>query len=482
MEDSASWMQPPTPLLLPSSALGLLLGGDRELLRELLSHLSLPEGAEQVALSLNIMKSLDVQAAKGLKSSASYLLSSREGELLGFCGDEPPEGAAVIPWAALEPLLVQTGGALSARFTERWPRVVKEGILERLAPLLEEGDRLSREGFAALLPWQPLLEQNCFAFQLELCSQLEDARAWFAAERGRLSLAYAPALRAYHKKLFAVGHLAVLASAGGHRRWMDTLTKRQSASFVLEQAFYQGITSVALRGCWSLGRAGAPFFSDYLARAPKVLRTQESNACFLGLMILGLGHPERLGQAKEMLRRLKRVPDSERGEERQLRLKLKASCAKTALSLLEQDEEILRDAHRKIARSRIPAMIPKLPASARGLPERPEEIPEDLLGALCVDESNDYMTGLEHLALMMSMPPWLYRVGWEHLYLPREIVSALRPHERPEQTLGFISTYLDNRVINDSPLPPPKAPPKPGRNEPCPCGSGKKYKSCHGAN
>jgi preprotein translocase subunit SecA len=23
---------------------------------------------------------------------------------------------------------------------------------------------------------------------------------------------------------------------------------------------------------------------------------------------------------------------------------------------------------------------------------------------------------------------------------------------------------------------------KPGRNEPCPCGSGKKYKNCHGAN
>jgi uncharacterized protein YecA (UPF0149 family) len=24
--------------------------------------------------------------------------------------------------------------------------------------------------------------------------------------------------------------------------------------------------------------------------------------------------------------------------------------------------------------------------------------------------------------------------------------------------------------------------PKTGRNDPCPCGSGKKYKNCHGAN
>jgi len=31
--------------------------------------------------------------------------------------------------------------------------------------------------------------------------------------------------------------------------------------------------------------------------------------------------------------------------------------------------------------------------------------------------------------------------------------------------------------------PQPEAPParKPGRNDPCPCGSGKKYKKCHGA-
>ena len=26
-----------------------------------------------------------------------------------------------------------------------------------------------------------------------------------------------------------------------------------------------------------------------------------------------------------------------------------------------------------------------------------------------------------------------------------------------------------------------RKPPEPGRNEPCPCGSGKKYKKCHGA-
>jgi SEC-C motif-containing protein len=38
--------------------------------------------------------------------------------------------------------------------------------------------------------------------------------------------------------------------------------------------------------------------------------------------------------------------------------------------------------------------------------------------------------------------------------------------------------YADGKVIGP---PPVRAEPHPGRNEPCSCGSGKKYKKCHGA-
>ena len=39
-----------------------------------------------------------------------------------------------------------------------------------------------------------------------------------------------------------------------------------------------------------------------------------------------------------------------------------------------------------------------------------------------------------------------------------------------------------NRVISKADdFTPYRAPPKVGRNDPCPCGSGKKYKACHGA-
>jgi len=37
--------------------------------------------------------------------------------------------------------------------------------------------------------------------------------------------------------------------------------------------------------------------------------------------------------------------------------------------------------------------------------------------------------------------------------------------------------YVDGKLVND----PIRKPPTAGRNDPCPCGSGMKYKRCHGA-
>ena len=49
----------------------------------------------------------------------------------------------------------------------------------------------------------------------------------------------------------------------------------------------------------------------------------------------------------------------------------------------------------------------------------------------------------------------------------------------------YAQVLAQHPAASPSPIPPPTASlsltPKVGRNEPCPCGSGKKYKRCHGA-
>ena len=54
--------------------------------------------------------------------------------------------------------------------------------------------------------------------------------------------------------------------------------------------------------------------------------------------------------------------------------------------------------------------------------------------------------------------------------------------EASPDLMGSISTSVDQVPASATPVAAPiKAGPKVGRNDPCPCGSGKKYKLCHGA-
>ena len=63
-----------------------------------------------------------------------------------------------------------------------------------------------------------------------------------------------------------------------------------------------------------------------------------------------------------------------------------------------------------------------------------------------------------------------------------EAAVARHPGEEDETTVDPQAAL--NRMREEAQgaaLPPPSAAPKIGRNDPCPCGSGKKFKKCHGA-
>ena len=76
--------------------------------------------------------------------------------------------------------------------------------------------------------------------------------------------------------------------------------------------------------------------------------------------------------------------------------------------------------------------------------------------------------------------------------LQRKKFASKMQESRPEFSMPTApagGAHLDEReMMTNSPDGPPKVEtyrrdqPKVGRNEPCPCGSGKKYKKCHGAN
>ena len=73
-------------------------------------------------------------------------------------------------------------------------------------------------------------------------------------------------------------------------------------------------------------------------------------------------------------------------------------------------------------------------------------------------------------------------------YLP---VEDLPKHDKPAMTLDerlklhgldpvFSAETSEASEVEEPPAREPAPAHKPGRNDPCPCGSGKKYKKCHG--
>jgi uncharacterized protein YecA (UPF0149 family) len=78
-------------------------------------------------------------------------------------------------------------------------------------------------------------------------------------------------------------------------------------------------------------------------------------------------------------------------------------------------------------------------------------------------------------------------------YFRRSLVEAKTPNERMQALIRIAGCLIDqgrnaeaNEIMQqtrklDGELDAQANPPAVGRNEPCPCGSGKKYKKCHGA-
>lgn len=66
---------------------------------------------------------------------------------------------------------------------------------------------------------------------------------------------------------------------------------------------------------------------------------------------------------------------------------------------------------------------------------------------------------------------------------PKEVNrSALRTQHETADGMGFVDNLqpVESEAARTGKRQPIKVGPKVGRNDPCPCGSGKKYKNCHG--
>ena len=98
--------------------------------------------------------------------------------------------------------------------------------------------------------------------------------------------------------------------------------------------------------------------------------------------------------------------------------------------------------------------------------------------SLVANVSGDVLPKRGLLSQMVFRLPWAAKAAAEELYLPADYLAPFRSPWKPEKSMALLAR--SSALTGAGQAAPRRAPETPGRNEPCHCGSGKKYKRCHG--
>jgi len=435
----------------PETELALSLYQDPLLIRALLEQLRLPEGAARVALSLG-------DGARG-----PFVVVARDGHFVTCLAEGmSPGDHPVIPRGQLD--------AIARRVTEvryRFDAVRKlagphGNVFALLGRIFSAGPWLSREEFSAIAAFQPLLKRDFLRLLWETDALIDRTRplASRCVKRGHLG---DEALRAWWNEVWAVGHLSVLANMDSRDVITELPAEAPERGLLSWPAVRQGVVAVALRGVWGVAKLGRPVLPDYKRWYVQSESSLELVDSALGLLGIGLRHRGAAAEVRKALARENRAAAEGRPA---------AATIPKIQSIIEELTALVFDRPEDCARAHV--AIGRMHVTKKT--EDAGELPEDIARLLAVNSPTTFLSSREGLILLFSCLPWVSRAQPEDLYWPAEYLEAIRQKWHPEQAA---SVLRDTQVAYPA-AEPARVQAAPGRNEPCPCGSGKKYKRCHG--
>jgi hypothetical protein len=434
----------------PQLELALSLYRDAALVRELLSRARLPEGAWRVAVALD-------HAPDG-----AHLVVGRDGGFITCLGPGMSTDALpVISRAKLDSVAAQTGEL--RRRLEIAKNLAGEQASEKLmARLIEAGDALTREELLGCAAFAPLYQRELIGELLHLLRATEEHRRWLTRLK-RPRPAYEEALNAYWRMVWATGHLAVVIAMGGNSPALENLIELDTLGAISLGAVLHGQPALALRALWAVARIGKPA----LPACKRLIQSDRSGLVItngaLGLTALYFGHSRMQAEIRKAL--------SRRGDEP------RAVFLRNLLGLIDRAPEcraLLDDRGREWAVN----LSPRFPEGSAYRFAAAGEVPESLALAAGVNREGEFFPDRPR-SWMTRVVASLTRVAQargEDLYLPAEYARRAVTPWRPEKTMAMLAAAEE---ICGKPRPA-RAEETPGRNERCPCGSGKKYKRCHG--
>ena len=337
-----------------------------------------------------------------------------------------------------------------------------EEIYQRL---YTSADALSAEEMKELSQHAPLLGRE-FA-KLLLTAQQSIEQSW-----QRLSHIKKPNdvqskdLEAFWRTFWAMSHLFVLSSAAGPQPWVESFfeSQVQSGAWLTSRASLYGMPAFAVRAWWSLvqlGEAVLPVLRTTYRAADNPFRAIDAGSAFL---VIAAKSPAKKA---ELAKLLQRPGDTDKSRQQT------GQFLSGALDALDT----FRAVHVKRGQA---AALRNAPLFEEGSPYRvaqAEATPEPLAVKLGFYEDCDYLNSEQDLVSLLACIPCLPKTAPEDIYLPADYLSKTHKAWRPEDTIQLLVRFQ----VYFGLYTPAKAAPTQGRNEMCACGSGKKFKKCHGA-
>jgi hypothetical protein len=435
----------------PETELALSLYQDPLLIRALLEQIRLPEGAARVALSL------------GDGERGPFVVVARDGHFVTCLAEGmSPGDHPVIPRGQLDAIARRVAEVRNRFDAVRQLAGPRGNVFPLLGRIFSAGPWLSREEFAAIAAFQPLLKRDFLHLLWETNTLIDRTRplASRCVKRGRLG---DDVLRAWWNEVWAVGHLSVLANMDSRDVITELPAEAPERGLLSWPAVRQGVVAVALRGVWGVAKLGRPVLPDYKRWFVQSESPLELLDSALGLLGIGLRHRGAAAEVRKALARENRAAAEGRPA---------AVTIPQIQSVIEELTELVFDRPEDCARLHV--ALGRMHATKKT--EDAGELPEDIARLLAASSPATFVSSREGLVLLFASLPWVSRAQPEDLYWPAEYLDAIRQKWQPEQAASLLR---DTQVANPAPEPA-RVQAAPGRNDPCPCGSGKKYKRCHG--
>ncbi len=442
--------------------LALGLYRDHELVRYILSHTRLAEGVERIAIALE----------EG--SEAPHIIVARTGAFVTCLGRGMSTGVLpVVTRAHLDGL-----ASKFQRVREGLELAKKRGVDEtRLLDRIESaGPAITREEFLAacaiLGPAVPLL----FGVYADWAQAIQELHPLLQTTRRSAAPQKTRAERELARGAWACAHAAMILVDSASREWVHEWASfpEHSTGSAWGVLVSQGTFPFVMRAAWLAGRLGKPMLASYKERFAKPSHAIELREAGLGLACMALRH----GALRSEVLKVLRSPPEADGQDATAMAPQYTYFAELA-ALVEAKEDSLRTEAIDLGRKMVVERTRALPAGSPYCFTEASQVPEDLvlpaLFSLWYDALNGERAG--DLTLIGVVAASQARA--EDFYYPSEAIRALGSRDSHDlQDAGQSLVEIHRRLLG-TPKTVVRAP-QPGRNDPCPCGSGKKYKKCHG--